>query len=77
MYERQVLIGAVLNTVLDPIFIFGLGLGVRGAALATIISQAVSAVWVLRFLTGKKTKWRLQRQNLRPRACLLYTSRCV
>ena len=63
-----VLIGAVLNTVLDPIFIFGLGLGVRGAALATIISQAVSAVWVLRFLTGKKTKWRLQRQNLRPRA---------
>lgn len=65
---KTVLIGAGLNTVLDPIFIFGLGLGVRGAALATILSQAVSAAWVLRFLTGKKTLWRLRRENLRPRA---------
>ena len=65
---KTVLIGAVLNTILDPIFIFAFGMGVRGAALATILSQAVSAAWVLRFLTGPKTKWRLRRENLRPRA---------
>ena len=64
---KTVLIGAGLNTLLDPIFIFGFGLGVRGAALATILSQAVSAAWVLRFLTGPKTKWRLRREDLRPR----------
>ena len=64
---KTVLIGAGLNTVLDPIFIFALDLGVRGAALATILSQAVSAVWVLRFLTGPKTKWRLRWENLRLR----------
>ena len=64
---KTVLIGAGLNTLLDPVFIFGLGLGVRGAALATILSQAVSAAWVLRFLTGPKTKWRLRREDLRPR----------
>lgn len=64
---KTVLIGAGLNTLLDPIFIFGFGLGVRGAALATILSQAVSAAWVLRFLTGPKTKWRLRREYLRPR----------
>ncbi|WP_325200743.1 MATE family efflux transporter [Oscillibacter sp.] len=64
---KTVLIGAGLNTLLDPIFIFGFGLGVRGAALATILSQAVSAAWVLRFLTGPKTKWRLRRGDLRPR----------
>ena len=63
---KTVLIGAILNTVLDPIFIFGLRLGVRGAALATILSQAVSCLWVLRFLTGSKTKWKLQKQYLRP-----------
>ena len=63
---KTVLIGAGLNTLLDPVFIFGLGLGVRGAALATILSQAVSAAWVLRFLTGPKTKWRLRRACLRP-----------
>ena len=65
---RTVLIGAILNTILDPIFIFGLGMGVQGAATATILSQAVSAAWVLRFLTGPKTKWRLRRENLRPQA---------
>ena len=64
---KTVLIGAGLNTLLDPILIFGFGLGVRGAALATILSQAVSAAWVLRFLTGPKTKWRLRREDLRPR----------
>ena len=63
---KTVLIGAGLNTVLDPIFIFALGLGVRGAALATILSQAVSAVWVLRFLTGPKTRWHLRKVYLRP-----------
>ncbi len=62
---KTVLIGAGLNTLLDPIFIFGLGMGVRGAALATILSQAVSAAWVLRFLTSPQTKWRLRRETLR------------
>ena len=65
---RTVLIGAILNTILDPIFIFGLHMGVRGAATATVISQAVSAAWVLRFLTGPRTKWKLRRENLRPSA---------
>ncbi len=51
----SVLIGAVCNIVLDPIFIYGFHMGVRGAALATISSQAISTVWVLRFLMGKKT----------------------
>ena len=50
-----VLIGAICNIILDPVFIFGAGMGVRGAALATIISQAISTVWVLIFLRGKKT----------------------
>ena len=65
---KTVLIGAGLNTILDPIFIFGLGMGVKGAALATVLSQAVSAVWVLRFLLSDKTKWTLRREFLRPRA---------
>ncbi len=58
----SVLIGAVANIVLDPIFIFGFGMGVRGAALATIISQAMSCIWVLAFLFGKKTQLRIQRK---------------
>ena len=61
-----VCIGAVLNIILDPVFIFGFKLGVQGAALATIISQAVSAVWVLRFLTGKKTHLKLHLANMIP-----------
>lgn len=61
-----VCIGAVLNIILDPIFIYGFKLGVQGAALATIISQAVSAVWVLRFLTGKKTHLKLRLKNMLP-----------
>ena len=48
-------IGAVTNIVLDPILIFGLKLGVKGAAIATVCCQAISALWILRFLTGKKT----------------------
>ena len=63
---KTVLIGAILNTILDPIFIFVLDMGARGAALATILSQTVSALWVLRFLTGPTTRWRLRRENLRP-----------
>ena len=58
-------IGAVLNIILDPIFIFGLGMGVKGAALATIMSQCVGAIWVLKFLTGKKTILKLQLKNLK------------
>ncbi|MDO4292673.1 MAG: MATE family efflux transporter [Eubacteriales bacterium] len=61
----SVLIGAVCNIVLDPVFIFGFGMGVRGAALATVISQAVSAVWVIAFLLGKKSFLRIRRRNLR------------
>ena len=57
--------GAVVNIILDPIFIFGLGMGVSGAALATVISQAVSAAWVLRFLTGKKAIVPLRLRNIR------------
>lgn len=62
---KTVLIGALLNIALDPLFIFVFGLGVRGAALATVLSQAVSALWVMAFLTGKKTRWHLKRENLR------------
>ena len=58
-------IGAVINIVLDPIFIFVLDMGVRGAALATVLSQAVGAVWILRFLTGKKTILRLKKENMK------------
>lgn len=63
---RTVLIGAVSNIILDPIFIYGLHMGVEGAALATVISQAVSGIWVVRFLTGKNTTLRLRRSTLRP-----------
>lgn len=56
----SVLIGAVLNIILDPVFIFGFGMGVEGAAVATILSQFFSAVWVLAFLTGKKAVIRLR-----------------
>lgn len=59
-----VLIGAILNIVLDPIFIFVFKMGVRGAALATVLSQGVSCIWVLIFLSGKKTSLRLQKENL-------------
>lgn len=63
---KTVMIGAGLNIILDPIFIFVLDMGVQGAALATILSQAISALWVLRFLTGSKTKWHLRKENLHP-----------
>ena len=58
-------IGAVINIILDPIFIFVFNLGVRGAALATVLSQAVGAIWILRFLSGKKTILHLRKENFR------------
>ncbi len=58
-----VIIGAVLNTILDPIFIYVFGLGVRGAALATVISQAVSCVWVILFLNSKQSMFKI---NFKP-----------
>lgn len=60
-----VLIGAISNIILDPILIFGLHMGVKGAALATILSQAVSAVWVLLFLCGKKTILKIRPRNMK------------
>ena len=60
------ILGAVCNIILDPIFIFVFDMGVAGAALATIISQAVSAIWVLRFLTGPKAAVRIKRCYVRP-----------
>lgn len=60
-----VLIGAIFNIILDPILIFGFNMGVSGAALATIISQSLSMIWILFFLTGKKSTLKLRRKNLR------------
>ena len=60
-----VLIGAVSNIILDPVFIFGLDMGVRGAALATVISQCISCLWVMLFLRGEKTILRLKKENMR------------
>lgn len=62
---KTTVIGAVLNIILDPIFIYALNMGVAGAALATIISQAVSAAWVLKFLTGKKSPLNIRKKYLR------------
>jgi len=59
-----VLIGAVANIVLDPVFIFGFHMGVKGAALATIVSQAISCTWVICFLCSSKTNLRLKKENL-------------
>ena len=59
------IIGAVINIILDPIFIFVFDMGVKGAALATVLSQAVGAVWILQFLTGKKTILRLKKENMK------------
>lgn len=66
-----VIIGAVINIILDPIFIFVFKMGVQGAALATIISQAVSAAWVLKFLRGKSTILKIKRQHLRIKSSVI------
>ena len=63
----SVLIGAAANIILDPIFIFGLDMGVRGAALATVLSQTASCIWVLLFLFGRKTSLRIRKIYMRPR----------
>lgn len=64
----SVLIGAVINICLDPVFIFLLGMGVQGAAFATVLSQAVSAAWVVRFLTSKKSVVKLKPSLMKPEA---------
>lgn len=61
-----VVIGAIINIVLDPILIFGFNMGVKGAALATISSQAVSAIWVLKFLLGNKSVLKIRKKYLKP-----------
>ena len=60
-----VLIGAVTNIVLDPVFIYGFNMGVKGAAIATILSQTLSAIWVVVFITGKKTKIKIKFLNFK------------
>ncbi|MDD2959420.1 MAG: MATE family efflux transporter [Lachnospiraceae bacterium] len=70
----SVLIGAVANIILDPIFIFGFHMGTRGAALATIISQAMSCVWVLAFLFGKKSHLKIRKENLLLKAKVILPS---
>ena len=67
----SVVIGAVLNTALDPLFIFAFGLGVRGAAIATVISQAVSSAWVLSFLFSSKAEIRLDFKAMRPKLAVI------
>ena len=61
-----VVIGAVCNIILDPVFIFLFGMGVKGAAVATVISQLISAVWILRFLSGSKTELKLNKAYMKP-----------
>jgi len=70
----SVLIGAVCNIILDPVFIYGFHMGVKGAALATIVSQAASTVWILSFLMGKKTVLRIRPKNLRLEAKVILPS---
>ncbi|MGG7096412.1 MATE family efflux transporter [Clostridium sardiniense] len=66
-----VVIGAVINIILDPILIFGFGLGVKGAALATVIGQLVSAIWVLKFLFGKKSTLKIRKEHIMPKLKIL------
>lgn len=66
-----VVIGAALNIALDPVFIFVFHMGVEGAALATILSQTVSAIWVLKFLFGKKTILKIRKENMRVQAKIM------
>lgn len=66
-----VVIGAACNMILDPIFIFGFHMGVKGAAFATILSQCVSCIWIVIFLIGKKTTLRLSSENMVPKASVI------
>lgn len=67
----SVLIGAVCNIILDPILIYIVGMGVRGAATATVISQAISTIWVVRFLTGKKTILHIRKKYMKLEAAIV------
>jgi putative MATE family efflux protein len=60
-----VAIGAAMNIILDPILIFGFHMGVEGAAIATVLSQGISTLWVIRFLTGRRTRLRIRREYMR------------
>ena len=71
MSMLTVLIGAVTNIVLDPVFIFALDMGVRGAALATVLSEGLSMAWTLWFLTGKQTNLRLRRRQMKLEAAVV------
>lgn len=66
-----VLLGAVMNIILDPVLIFGFNMGVRGAAIATVISQGISALWVFNFLAGEKALFRLTRESMKVKASLV------
>lgn len=66
----SVLIGAICNITLDPIFIFAFHMGVKGATLATIISQAISTIWMILFLCGKKTQIRKKYMGLEPKVII-------
>ncbi|WP_303861779.1 MATE family efflux transporter [Alkalibaculum bacchi] len=68
-----VTIGAIVNIILDPIFMFGLGMGVKGAAFATIISQAISAIWVIRFLRGKTTLLKIKKEYMKIDSKILWS----
>src|SRR5690606_30551790 len=65
------LIGAILNIILDPIFIFKLDMGIRGAAIATVISQMTSAVWVLWYFFAGKSMLKIRRKNLKIKAHII------
>lgn len=67
-----VLIGAIINIILDPIFIFVFGMGVKGAAVATILSQAVSAIWVLKFLTSEKTTLKIKKHYFKIKSKVIF-----
>lgn len=69
----SVLIGAVSNIILDPIFIFILNMNIKGAAIATVISQAISAAWVLRFLTSSKASLRISLEKMKPRKEIIFS----
>ena len=60
------MMGGILNIILDPIFIFSMNMGIAGAALATVLSQLASFIWVMKFLFGKKTKLRIRISNMKP-----------
>lgn len=67
----SVVIGAVMNIILDPVFIFVFDMGVKGAALATVISQMFSAIWILGFLVSKKASLRIEKQFIRPKGKII------